>query len=122
MEPDKSCAVCGRTISWRKAWARDWPQVKYCSDACRAKKRTLHTEGLELERAILDLLAQRARGATVCPSEVARHVASDDWRALMEPVRQAARRLVAAGTLDITQRGTVVNPSTARGAIRLRLR
>ncbi|MFN3462366.1 MAG: DUF2256 domain-containing protein, partial [Oceanibaculum sp.] len=23
---------------WRKAWAKNWEQVKYCSDACRARK------------------------------------------------------------------------------------
>jgi hypothetical protein len=38
----------------------------------------------------------------------------------MEPARRAARRLVAAGTLEITQGGRVVDPSTARGPIRLR--
>lgn len=36
--PSKLCAVCGRAMSWRKAWAKNWAQVLYCSDACRAKK------------------------------------------------------------------------------------
>jgi hypothetical protein len=36
--PTKSCVHCGRTMSWRKAWARNWDQVKYCSDACRDGK------------------------------------------------------------------------------------
>jgi hypothetical protein len=36
--PSKPCAVCGRPMSWRKAWAKNWEAVKYCSDACRAKK------------------------------------------------------------------------------------
>jgi hypothetical protein len=75
-----------------------------------------------LERAILSGLAARARDATMCPSEVARTLGGADWRALMEPVREAARRLVARGQLDVTQRGVVVDPSTARGPIRLRLR
>jgi hypothetical protein len=38
----------------------------------------------------------------------------------MEPARAAARRLVANGEIQITQRGNVVDPSTARGPIRLR--
>jgi len=60
---------------------------------------------------------------TICPSEAARQVAKDeDWRELMEPARRAARRLVAADKIDITQKGRVVDPSTARGPIRLRLR
>lgn len=33
--PSKPCAVCGRPMTWRKRWARNWDEVKYCSDACR---------------------------------------------------------------------------------------
>ena len=76
-----------------------------------------------LEASILDLLAQRAGGATICPSEAAKAVGGldeDDWRSLMEPARQAARRLVAAGEIEITQGGHVVDQSTAKGPIRLR--
>ena len=39
-----------------------------------------------------------------------------------EPVREAARRLVARGEVDIVQGGHVVDPSTAKGPIRLRRR
>ncbi|WP_298686413.1 DUF2256 domain-containing protein [uncultured Sphingomonas sp.] len=35
--PSKDCASCGRPFAWRKKWARDWENVRYCSDACRAK-------------------------------------------------------------------------------------
>jgi hypothetical protein len=38
----------------------------------------------------------------------------------MEPARRAARRLVADGVVDITQGGNVVDPSTAKGPIRIR--
>lgn len=34
--PTKTCAVCGRPFTWRKKWARDWENVKYCSKRCRA--------------------------------------------------------------------------------------
>ncbi|WP_443026257.1 DUF2256 domain-containing protein [Sphingomonas sp. CCH9-F2] len=33
--PEKTCASCHRPFAWRKKWARDWEQVKYCSDRCR---------------------------------------------------------------------------------------
>ena len=33
--PTKPCVACGRPMSWRKAWAKNWDQVKYCSEACR---------------------------------------------------------------------------------------
>jgi hypothetical protein len=38
----------------------------------------------------------------------------------MEPARAAARRLVAAGEVEITQGGRVVDPSTCKGPIRIR--
>jgi hypothetical protein len=40
----------------------------------------------------------------------------------MEDTRCAARRLVVNGSIDIVQKGAVVDPSTAKGPIRLRLR
>ena len=36
--PSKPCAFCGRDMSWRKAWAKNWEEVLYCSDACRKTK------------------------------------------------------------------------------------
>ncbi|MFZ4071464.1 MAG: DUF2256 domain-containing protein [Caulobacterales bacterium] len=33
----KPCAACLRPFTWRKKWERDWNQVKFCSDKCRAK-------------------------------------------------------------------------------------
>jgi hypothetical protein len=40
--PTKVCATCGLPFSWRRKWARDWDQVKVCSDRCRgdAKAQT----------------------------------------------------------------------------------
>ncbi len=73
-----------------------------------------------LERAILALLARRDAGATICPSEVARTTGGEAWRELMEPVRAAARRLVVAGEVEITQGGDVVDPTDVRGPIRIR--
>ena len=116
--PSKSCAACGREITWRKKWERDWDSVRYCSAACRRSK--VPAVGTELERSILALLGGRAADATICPSEAARAVGGDDWRPLMEPARAAARRLVAAGEVEITQAGHPVDPSTAKGPIRIR--
>lgn len=118
----KVCGSCGRRIEWRAKWARDWAAVRWCSDACRA--RGVKPVDRELEESIRSLLADRAGDATICPSEAARAVAGttdeDAWRELMEPARRAARRLVAAGEVEITQGGKVVDPSTAKGPIRIR--
>lgn len=125
--PDKTCAVCGRRIEWRKKWERDWDSVKYCSDSCRADARRVvgstaarRAPEHDLEGEIGRLLDSRAWDSSICPSDVARAVAPDDWRPLMEPVRRAARRLVARGEVEITQGGSVVDPSTAKGPIRIR--
>jgi len=116
--PEKTCAACGRTITWRARWARDWDAVRFCSDRCRRERPDVTDR--RLEQAITGLLEARPHGATICPSEAARAVGGDDWRPLMERARRAARRLVAAGEAEICQRGRVVDPSTARGPIRIR--
>lgn len=70
--------------------------------------------------AILELLTRRRAGATICPSEAARLCDGDEWRDLMEPVRQAARELAARGVIEVTQQGRPVDIDQARGPIRLR--
>jgi len=35
---EKICATCGRKMTWRKSWAKNWEEVKYCSDACKKRK------------------------------------------------------------------------------------
>jgi hypothetical protein len=118
----KTCASCGRRIQWRSKWARDWDSVKYCSVACRG--HGVSEIDLRLEETIATLLSQRAQDATICPSDAARAVSDENggegWRELMEPSRRAARRMVARGEIQITQGGSVVDPSTAKGPIRLR--
>ena len=121
---DKLCKTCGRAFAWRKKWERDWDIIKYCSDACRGHQPDKADHALE--SAILKLLTERGRNKTICPSEAAKLVGGDDtrrdWESLMEPARAAARRLVAAQRIVITQHGQIVDPSTAKGPIRLRLR
>jgi len=75
----------------------------------------------DLERRIVQMLASRAPTSTICPSDVARQVAPDDWRPLMDPVRHAAQRLVDRGEVEITQKGEVVDLATVKGPIRIRL-
>jgi hypothetical protein len=121
--PDKTCARCGRAVAWRKRWARDWDAVRYCGERCRRTR--LDATDAALEEHTLALLSKRARGATICPSEAARAVAGENeamWRPLMERARSAARRLVDRGLVEITQRGRVVDPSEARGPLRVRRR
>ncbi|MCX6413510.1 MAG: DUF2256 domain-containing protein [Actinobacteria bacterium] len=33
--PPRICERCGRPYEWRRRWARDWEQVRYCSERCK---------------------------------------------------------------------------------------
>ena len=74
----------------------------------------------DIEAAIAALLARRAPGRTICPSEAARVLDADGWRARMDAVRAVAFAMADRGELEVTQRGEVVDGRTARGPIRLR--
>ena len=117
--PEKICVTCGRGFSWRKKWANTWEDVKFCGEQCRRNRPSLLEENLEA--AILSLSSERGPRSSICPSEAARNVSTEDWKSLMEPTRQAARRLAHLGLVEITQGGKVVDPSNFRGPIRLRV-
>ncbi|RYH54405.1 MAG: DUF2256 domain-containing protein [Alcaligenaceae bacterium] len=38
--PTKVCKCCGLPMTWRKAWAKNWNEVLYCSDRCRRAARS----------------------------------------------------------------------------------
>jgi hypothetical protein len=109
------CRVCGRAIEPRRRWTSRGQTPSVCSERCR---RARPDPGID--EAVLALLDERPRGATICPSEVARRLWPEGWRDHMEDVRMAARRLVARGLVEITQGGRAVDPSTAKGPIRVR--
>lgn len=76
----------------------------------------------ELERTILDLVAERGPGKTICPSEAARSLAGKDpeaWSRLMPNVRRAAVRLMKAGQVEIRRKGRAVDPDDFRGIYRI---
>ena len=68
---------------------------------------------IDAHDATLLLLDQRAPGATVCPSEVARMLAAapgagtaaPDWRSRMPEVHAAIDRLVAQGRVRLSWKG-----------------
>jgi len=121
---EKLCKTCGQPFAWSEKRARDWNIAKYCSLRCSGY--AAGERGAELEAAILGLLVERGCGKTICPSEAAKLVggaeARRDWEGLMEPAREAARRLVKAGRIVVTQHGRVVDAEKATGAVRLMLK
>lgn len=98
-------------MTWRKAWARTWDDVRWCSDGCRA--RGLDAAGAGLEAALLGALRGVRRGALLDPETI--------LTGEREAVRRAARRLAACGAAEVVQAGRVVDPSRATGPMLLRL-
>lgn len=115
MDTTKICQLCGRVIEPRKKWKNNWDEIKFCSEKCRKNKNTFN-----YENQIMNLLKARGFDKTICPSEVLPNELKKN-KEVMEQVRQSARKLVAKGDILITQGGHAVDPSTAKGAIRLKL-
>ena len=59
-------------------------------------------------------------GKTICPSELLNEDEKQN-KSMMEDVRASARKLAYSGHIVITQKGKRVDPSTAKGPIRLKL-
>ncbi len=80
-----------------------------------------------IDRALEDALLELSRAAGARPVDV--NEAADavsaatgkSRRELDEPARRAARRLVERGEVTIVQGGKVVDPSTAKGPMSVRL-
>ncbi|WP_082887388.1 DUF3253 domain-containing protein [Bordetella ansorpii] len=80
----------------------------------------MHCSDQHIHDTILCLLNQREPGATVCPSEVARTLAPNDWRPLMPRVREVAIDMARRSALTIRQKGHNVDPKDQpHGPIRL---
>lgn len=70
---------------------------------------------------IVRLVEQRGEGKTICPSEVARSLCSENWRELMEPIRTIATRMAKENQLRISQKGVTVDLENCRGPVRFGL-
>ena len=68
---------------------------------------------------ILRLTALRGPEKSICPTDVARALAPENWRPWLTPVRQAAASLAGEGRLRILRKGKAVAPDEMRGVIRL---
>ena len=77
-------------------------------------------EAARFREVIVEKLAARDASSSICPSEVARDLGGDDWRDLMQPVREAAQDLAHSGTVVITQGSDTVDLETVKGPTRIR--
>ena len=74
---------------------------------------------MKAENAILDLLAARGEGKTICPSEAAKRMAGakGQWRDLMPQVHDATDALLASGKIRLSWKGEELDQR--RGAYRI---
>lgn len=75
-----------------------------------------------IEAEILRLCEMRGAGKSICPTDAAKSLGAENWRAQLHKVRIAAIKLARAGRIDILRKGKPVPPEDIRGVIRLRLR
>jgi hypothetical protein len=75
----------------------------------------------QLKELIIELIEERGTNKTICPSEAARKFRSDDWRTLMDTVREAARELNDDGRIEIFQNEEPVELEHVNGPVRLGL-
>lgn len=76
----------------------------------------------QIDTKIVELIAQRGQGKTICPSEVARSLAGSDekkWRLLMKPIRARAIVLAEQQEIIISRKGKTVDPRNFKGIYRL---
>ena len=75
-----------------------------------------------MRKAILQLTRDRGPSKTICPSDAARAVGGDEWRAVMDTARDAARALARDGEVEITQKAEVLDTDGQwRGPVRIRV-
>lgn len=77
-----------------------------------------HASPADIEAAVLALLAKRAEGTSICPSDVARALYPDDeaaWRGAMPQVREVAAAMARSGRLRISRRGITLSPDDLGG-------
>ncbi len=120
---EKLCKACRKPFVWTEKRALDWDVAKFCSFACGGYEPG--EKAGELEAAILELLRERGRSREIDPTAVAKMVggteARRDWEALLEPSREAARRLVKARKAVVIQKDKVIEVSALKGPFLLRL-
>ena len=113
----KICTSCGRRIEYRKKWEKNWSEVNYCSDECRRNKNKF-----DYREKILVLLKLKGPHKTICPSELIELSKSEPNNSDIEHVRRSARLLAAEGIIEIIQNDKVVDPTSFKGPVKIKLK
>jgi hypothetical protein len=71
------------------------------------------------EDAILAAIAARGDGKTICPTDAARVLDPENWRARLHQIRAAGVHLARTGAISIYRKGKPVSPDGFKGVYRL---
>lgn len=69
--------------------------------------------------ATIRALTRKRDQSSICPSDVARAIGGDSWRALMPEVRRVASTLADRDEIVVTQKGLSIDIRQARGPVRM---
>lgn len=97
------------------------PEPQNAPTPARSRRPTVPAGEKAIEAAILSHALACGPGASISPTDVAMAM-GPDWRSKLTAVRRAAVRMATAGQIDILRKGKPVEPATAKGVIRLRVR
>lgn len=76
---------------------------------------------LDITQAILSTAAARGTDKSICPSEIARMLYPENWRAHMPDIVKEAIDLHHQGKVMITQNGQPVDVNHIKGPIRIKI-
>jgi hypothetical protein len=71
------------------------------------------------EDAILAAIDARAAGKTICPTDAAKVLDPENWRARLHQIRSAGVHLARTGAIAIYRKGKPVSPDGFKGVYRL---
>ena len=75
----------------------------------------------KFQTVILELIAQRGPGKSICPTEAAQAIDTENWRSRLRDIRTAAIHLANAGEAAILRKGKPVDPNDFKGVYRISL-
>ena len=81
----------------------------------------MQTNNQLIRSRLLEFACKRGKNKTFCPSEVARSINPENWRALMYSIRKEGNEMIKSNILFCTQKGEPADPMITKGPIRFGL-
>ncbi|GAC96202.1 hypothetical protein PHSY_003782 [Pseudozyma hubeiensis SY62] len=117
----KSCLTCGRVITPRAKWAKDWNGIKYCSDRCRSSRPGKIVAAFKIEQKNREALTDRS-GVTCSDNDVRvdvetfvegvlLEIAAKAGGGTLEDAQDRIRSLLESASIPVGMRESETKPS-----------